>query len=106
MPISSPTFKPSAITVLDAQNEKITNLPVGTSEVAHALTGTTKKIIIRNRGSSADLQIAFTVTESGTKYLTIPKRTTLSLSGLSFSSKTLYLQASLAAQTVEIMELY
>lgn len=98
-------FVTGSVTVLRAENEKITNLSVGTTEVAHALTASLKQIIIRCRGI-ADLQIAFTITESGTNYITIPKRTTFSLGDINFSSKTLYVKAEVAAQTVEILELY
>lgn len=97
----------ASVTVSAAQNTKITNLsmPTANTEYSHALTTNLKQIIIRARGI-AELKLAFTATESGTKYLTIEKRASLSLSDLDLSSTTVYLQSSVANTTAEILELY
>ena len=94
------------VTVAAAQNANIINYVVGTpnSEVSQALNNNLKKLIIRAR-DLADIKFSFVSGESGTKYVTIPKRASIELDALDFSSKTLYFQTSIAT-TVEILELY
>ena len=96
-----------SVSISGAQNNKITNLsiPVANTEVSHGLTASLKQVIIRAR-EVVELKIAFTATESGTKYLTIPKNASLELINLDFSSTTLYVQSPVGSITVEILELY
>lgn len=84
----------------------ITNLsiPSTATEVSHALQNGLKKIIIRSR-VIATVQIAFTSTESGTKYITLSPGTVLCLDGIDFDSKTLYAQSD-TITTLEILELH
>lgn len=104
MAVSSTTYKPQV--AVGAKNVKITNLSLGTpsTEESHSLQDSLKSIIIRSR-DTAKLQVAFTATESGTKYLTIPGNATLALDALEFSGKILYVQSN-QVTTVEIVELY
>lgn len=90
-----------------ASSQKITNLslPMANTEVSHTLSANLKQIIIKLRGI-ADLKFSFTATESGTKFITIPKGATLSLIELNFASETVYFQSPKASQTVEILELF
>lgn len=107
-PISTPTFKPSGtLTIAKAQNNSITNLsiPSASTEYSHALNSNLKQVIIRCRGAGA-LKISFTSGESGTKYFSIPKGCSLTLTEIDFTSTTLYVQSDKASQTVEILELY
>jgi hypothetical protein len=107
MSTSNQSVRGTSTPVGAATSTKITNLslPTANTEVSHALSSNLKQLIIRNRGNQ-DLKMSFTATESGTKYITIAKWATLSLTSLSFASETLYLQCATASQTVEILELY
>lgn len=102
MAITQPTFRP--IVRSGASSLEITNLSVGTSEVSHALQVGLRTLLIRSR-TKAELYIAFVSGESSTKYLTIPKGTTLTLTDLEFDSKTLYIRAD-QSNDVEIVETY
>ena len=86
--------------------ETITNLsvPLAATEVSHTLATNLKQVLIRSRLRKAELQIAFTATESGSKYVTIPKNGVFVADDLNLTGKTLYLQSSLAANTIEILE--
>lgn len=101
------TTTKQSISIVGSQSTKITNLSLANSgtEYSHSLTANLKQLIIRSRGI-AKLQISFTNGESGTKYITIPKGSNLSLIDLDFISKTLYLQSDTNSTTVEILELY
>jgi hypothetical protein len=107
MPISQPTFKPGTLNISGASSEKITNLAMATAniEYSHVLQNGVRQIYIRARNNS-ELKIAFTLGESGTKYITIPRFNSFHVNDLSFSGATLYLQASLNNEVVEIFELF
>lgn len=108
MPISSPVFKPSNVSVdiINATNARTTNLalPAINTEVSHALIDNLKQIIIRNR-LLVDLKFSFTSGESGTEYTTLKGGAVLTLSDLDFNSKTIYIQSG-TITTIEILELY
>ena len=109
-PITQQGFIPSAdlnVTLAASTTPKITNLLLTNSdtEYSHALTTNLKQCIIRSR-QFAKLQVCFVSAESGSKYITIPKGTSLSLNDLDFTGKTLYLQSDTSSVTVEILELY
>lgn len=72
------------------------------TEYSQALNTDTNKFIIRVRGR-ANLQLAFTVTESATNYITIPAGSSFTADSLSFGG-TLYFQTDKASQIVEILE--
>ena len=105
MGISGTTFKPQVS--VGAKNSKITNLalPTPNTEVSHVLQNGLRSVIIKSRVSNVKLQLAFTATESSTKYVTIKKNNTFALDLLEWQSQTLYIQAE-SATTVEILELY
>ena len=88
-----------------ASTPTITNLsvPLANTEVSHALTASVKEIYLRVRGI-ANLQYAFTATESGTKFITVPKGAHHIIEGINITSGTLYVQCDKASQTVEIRE--
>ena len=77
-------------------------VPTKDVEVSQALNSNTKQFTIRVRGY-ARLQMAYIVTESGTKFLTIPAGNSRSVDGLDFSG-TLFFQVSKDTQIVEIEE--
>ena len=104
MAVSQPTFKPVVGT--GAINKKITNLSVPTAdtEVSLALTGTTKGLLIRSRNVGR-LQIGFNATESGSNYLTLNRGCVYSITGIEWTSSTIYLQSNII-DTIEIVEYY
>ncbi len=103
MTISQPSFKP--LVGIGATTPTITNLslPTVNTEVSHILAANLKTIIIRNR-DKADMQLAFVITESATKYLTIKAGAVISLERLEFSGQILYIQSP-KISIVEILEL-
>lgn len=107
MPSLLSAFKPKDLTFTEGANSvTVTNLslPVISTEVSLTLQSNLKGVIIRSR-TAANVQIAFVATESGTKYLTIPRGTSLSLDVLNFTGKTLYAQAD-KVTTLEIVEFH
>lgn len=102
MPTSSQVF---ASVDNRSANVRITNHTAGTSETSHALISDLKQLIIRSRDVTATLQIAYTATESGTKYMTIRPHTVYEVMDLKFSGVTLYITAD-KTTVVEIQELY
>jgi len=90
--------------LVQGQNPKVYNKVVATAniEVSQVLSSSTKSFIIRVRGD-AELKLSFVIGESGTKYFTLPKGTSLAQDAIDFSG-TLYFQTNKAAQVVEILE--
>jgi hypothetical protein len=82
------------------------SVPTAATEVSQTITDDTKSLIIRSRDKTAQLQLAFTATESATKYITIRPSTVLTLDQLQLTSKTLYVQSDKGSNTVEILELH
>ena len=109
MPVSQPTFKPSAdVNVSGATTHNIYNKVspgVANSEFSQTITDGTKQLLIKCRGS-AKLQITFVSGETATKYITVHKGTVYSAKDLDLQSFTLYMEADKASQTVEIEEWY
>jgi hypothetical protein len=95
------------VSIEGSTSTKITNLsvPTANTEVGHALNAGLKQILIRSR-TLADLKMAFTVAESGTKYVTIKAGNVFFLDDISFTGKTVYLQSPTAGLTVEILETF
>ena len=91
--------------LLAATAVRITNLsiPLATTEVAHTLLTDVKKLYVTARGK-VNLQFSYTIAESGTKYISIPKNTAYSESDINLSSGVLYIQSDTATTTVEIKE--
>lgn len=108
-PISQPTFTPTTptISITGATNIRITNLTLTLSdtEYSHSIINNCRKIMLKAR-TTASLKIAFEVTESGTKYLTIPGNTTFELDDLTLSGKLIYIQSPNGSVVVEILETY
>lgn len=94
-----------AVSLDPSTTATITNLslPTANTEVSHSLAANVKMIDIKARGCS-DIKISFTATESGTKYITIPKGTTFSVTALKLASATIYMQSPDAGVTAEILE--
>ena len=109
MPIGGQGFVPKDVNanITGATSTKITNLSLATAntEYSHTLQSGLKGLIVKARGD-AMVKISFTATESGTKYITIPKGAVLTLDGLTFGGITLYAQATKASEILEILELY
>lgn len=105
MPIGTSVYPP--ITSSNANAEKITPLVITLqdTEYAHVLQDNLAQLRIKCRGN-ATLKICFKVGESGTNYWTINKGCVDNIDGLSFSGKTLYIQADKPNMTVEVMEFY
>lgn len=106
MGVSTQTVQKTTTAFSFVTSDIITNFSVGSigTEYSHSLTNGLKQVIIRSR-IGANIQFSFTSGESGTKYITIPKGSTLHIEGLTFSGKTLYFQTDKVG-IVEILELY
>jgi hypothetical protein len=107
MSTSNQSVRGTSTPVGSSTTTKIINLPLPTAdtEVSHSLSANLKQIIIRLR-DYADLKFSFVSTESGTKFITIPKGTTLVLSELNFTGTSIYFQSPKSSQIVEILELF
>lgn len=94
----------STATISGATTPAIYNVsaPTANTEVSQALSSNTKQFMIKNRGN-AKMQVAFTATESGSKYITVPPGSGLHCDTLDFSG-TIYFQTDKNSQTVEILE--
>jgi hypothetical protein len=74
------------------------------TEASKAMPSNTKRILIKTRTGADDLKIAYTATESGTEYITIPAGATKVFEetpNQSLSDLVLYFQSP-TADTVEI----
>ena len=85
----------------------VTNVTMATAdtEYSHTFQNNLKKFILRTR-LFEPLKITFVSSESGTKYITIPAACSLTLDGLSFSGKIIYMQSPSSNVVVEILETY
>ena len=83
----------------------ITNLSISSTntEFSHTLQNNLKKFVLRSR-DKAELKVAFTATESGTNFIPVVAGAVLTLEGLNFSGKVLYIQSP-KINTVEILEI-
>ena len=72
------------------------------TEYSQALPADTKKVMIKLRSGTAALKLAYVVSESGTKYITIPIGTSKWIDTAWLASKTLYFQSPSASQVAEI----
>ena len=106
-PISQPTFSPSDINIQGATEALITNLnlTVSGNEYSHSLQSSLKTIEIKSR-TNGELKIAFIIGDTAFNYYTIPPRCTFTLSGISFTGKTLYIQSSANNDVAEILEIF
>ncbi len=73
------------------------------TEYSQALPAGTRKVAIKMRDLAYEIKLSFTENESGTKYITIPVGSTMEMSGINLSGKTLYFQSSGASQVCEIL---
>lgn len=79
------------------------SVPFASTEVSQVLSSLTKMFTIRVRDSGSKLQLAFVTTDSGTKFITIPRGNSYTVENLNFSG-TLFFQTSVPDQIVEILE--
>lgn len=81
----------------------IANISLGpiNTEQTYTLPIGAKSYLIRTRGAS-ELKLAFVVTESGTKYITIPKRSSFN-DCYAAGGLTLYFQSPQSSDVVEIL---
>ena len=79
------------------------NITLGATdtEQSQALPADTKKFLIKTRGNT-ELKLAYTATESGTKYVTIPKQGVFVDENF-YSSQTIYFQSPQTGDVVEII---
>jgi len=107
MTISTQSYKPKDLNITGSVTSTITNksLALANTEYVHVLQTGLKQLLIRCRETST-LKFSFVITESGTKYVTIPPGTTFSVSDLTFSGKTLYIRSTKASVIAEILEFY
>lgn len=91
-------------TVLQATTPTIynTTMTTASTEYSQALPSNCQKFLIKCRGNY-DIKLAFTSTESGTTYLTIPAGMAYSEDLIRPSTQTLYFQCATAAQVAEII---
>jgi len=80
----------------------VTTSATPSTEASQALTAGTKQFTIRVRGNS-ELKLSYTSGQSGTLFITIPKRTAYTVSDINFNG-TLFFQTSTGSQIVEIEE--
>lgn len=101
MSLANQTFRGSA-TLNPPTTSTIFNVsvPTANTEVSQTLPVGTKKIFIKCRGT-AKIQYSFVVTESATKFITIPRGATQPIDGINFSGD-IYFQTSEGSQVVEI----
>jgi len=99
-----PDQVPLDVELAGSKTPAITNklIPSANTEVSHAIPDGTKKILIRIRGL-ATAKIAFTSTESATKFITIPRGATYSTDFLKTSGLSIFLQTNKATQVAEIL---
>lgn len=95
-----------SIVLAGSPNVKITNLAITTPnvEVSHVLQDNLTVLEFKAR-EDAELKYSFVVAESGTKYMTVPKCSGQSFTGIKLKNKTIYIQSPLSC-TVEIIEFY
>lgn len=98
----------SALSIGSAASCRITNLsvPFANNEVSHVLVDGCKYLEINARNTRTITKLAFTLGDSSTIYKTIQKGNAWFLAGMSFNSKTLYVQCDQANEILEIVELY
>lgn len=86
-------------------NPLITNVPavVANVEVSHAFTTKTKKFLVRARNASR-LQIAFVALDSNVKFITIPKGCSYTEEEINVTGLSIYVQANLPNEVIEIIE--
>lgn len=103
--IRNPSDDPIPVTIVDAVEDTssvvIYNLisPGADTEFFQALSGTIRKITIAAQGNS-QLKFAF---QMGGPYFTIPRGASYSVDNVKLVNGILYLQTSLAVETVEVL---
>jgi len=93
------------VNVLEANTPQIFNvsIPLANTEVSQALPTGTKYFLIRVRGSSSLLKLAFSAGTSGTTFVEVNRGTVYSSPVVTAGSVTLYFQTTQASQTAEIL---
>lgn len=88
------------------ENSKITHVscPVADTEVSHTLSANVQKIFIFPL-TKANIKFSFVATESGSKYVLIPKNNSFTIDDIKFPGSTLYLQCDII-NTVIVFELF
>ena len=78
------------------------SVPTASTEESQTLPANTKEFILRVRGNKANLQLAYTATESGSKFITVRKGAVYKDSNF-YTGQTIYFQTDVGSQTVEII---
>jgi hypothetical protein len=93
----------SIVAGTQAVTKTVYNVPIAliNTEQSQVMPTTIVGYLIRTRGNT-ELKISHVVTESGTKYVTVPRRAT-HVDDHTFNSLTLYFQSPTAGDIVEIV---
>jgi hypothetical protein len=106
--VGNKTSEPIPTSEQESQNLKITNHTTSVTpgtELAIPLTPSVKEISIRARNGSR-LRYSFTLGQSNVQFWTIARGNVESISGVSLVSYTLYINASLPSEVIELRERY
>ena len=90
--------KPSSVLAIYNKSMSSAN-----TEYSQALPDGVTKIDVKLRAQNALLKIAFTSSESGTKYITIPYGSSFHLENTNLNNIVLYFQSPSASQVCEIL---
>lgn len=104
-PAGSGGLPPQSVSIAASTTPTVANvsIPLANTEVSYALPTGTKQFMIRLRGYSSTMKLAYISGNSGTLYLTVDRGAFLAIGELSLTSTvTLYFQADAAAQVAEI----
>ena len=104
MPVINTTSPAGSVSISQTDTTvTIFNVTLGAinTEQSQVLPGMTKRFLVRSRGNAL-LKLAYTVTESGTKYVTIPPRSTYT-DDCFYTSQTIYFQSPSTGDVVEIV---
>lgn len=92
-------------TVQEAVSPTVYNvsISIANTETILVLSDNTKSFLIRVRGNTSTLKLAFNPTESATNFITVEAGANYVAEGVNFSG-TLYFQTTKPSQIVEILE--
>lgn len=88
---------PVSVNFATALQNITVNAAIAATEYPQALPANTKGFFIKARNGVSTIQLAFTLGQSGTNYVTIPAGTSINFQGLNTSTTTLYLQVDVAS---------
>lgn len=108
-PAGSGGLPPPSVSIAAATTPTIANVSIllAATEYSYVLPTGTTQFLIRLRGYSSRMQLAYTALGSGTLYVTIDRGAFLAVGDLNLATPvTLYFQADAASQIAEIQSWY